>query len=298
MTTLYELLGALPNDGAEDLRTAFRKAAKATHPDTNPDDPDASLRFRELVRAHDILSDAEQRVTYDHLLALAQQPPGSDSRRTTIYQTIHRQASNTLAATVIAGMLIGGYVLFEHVSKAAGLAKNVIEVAASEPAEVAGARPPMAPAEQPEATGRNEPRDRPENVGMPDGMMATSAVAPATNPQVTPNVDPAANPAMTDAKSYRERGMAAYRNGDLNRALADFDKAIQRDPNFGDAYVDRSIVLYRMRELSRAFADIAQAKRIENSSRTRTSAPAPRRASPVKLGDASTISTAIAPGGP
>ena len=61
MTTLYELLGALPHDDAEGLRTAFRKAAKAAHPDTNPDDPDASLRFRQLVRAHDILSDAEQR---------------------------------------------------------------------------------------------------------------------------------------------------------------------------------------------------------------------------------------------
>ena len=42
MGTLYELLGALPHDDAEDLRTAFRKAAKATHPDTNPDDPDAA----------------------------------------------------------------------------------------------------------------------------------------------------------------------------------------------------------------------------------------------------------------
>ena len=33
MGTLYDLLGALPSDDAEGLRTAFRKAAKATHPD-------------------------------------------------------------------------------------------------------------------------------------------------------------------------------------------------------------------------------------------------------------------------
>ena len=51
MGTLYDLLGALPSDDAEGLRTAFRKAAKATHPDTNPDNPDAALRFRELVRS-------------------------------------------------------------------------------------------------------------------------------------------------------------------------------------------------------------------------------------------------------
>ena len=61
MGTLYDLLGALPSDDAEGLRTAFRKAAKATHPDINPDNPDAALRFRELVRAYDILTDAEQR---------------------------------------------------------------------------------------------------------------------------------------------------------------------------------------------------------------------------------------------
>ena len=42
MGTLYDLLGALPSDDAEELRTAFRKAAKATHPDTNPDNPDAA----------------------------------------------------------------------------------------------------------------------------------------------------------------------------------------------------------------------------------------------------------------
>ena len=61
MGTLYDLLGALPDDDAEGLRTAFRRAAKATHPDINPDNPDAALRFRQLMRAHNILSDAEQR---------------------------------------------------------------------------------------------------------------------------------------------------------------------------------------------------------------------------------------------
>ena len=38
----YELLEALPDDDAEGLRIAFRKAAKANHPDFNPGNPDAS----------------------------------------------------------------------------------------------------------------------------------------------------------------------------------------------------------------------------------------------------------------
>ena len=52
MPTLYELLEALPDDNADGLRAAFRKAVKAHHPDNNPDDPDAAQRFRRIVRAH------------------------------------------------------------------------------------------------------------------------------------------------------------------------------------------------------------------------------------------------------
>jgi curved DNA-binding protein CbpA len=61
METLYDLLGALPNDDADDLRAAFRRAVKRAHPDVNPDDPDAGLKFRRIVRANEILGDAEQR---------------------------------------------------------------------------------------------------------------------------------------------------------------------------------------------------------------------------------------------
>jgi curved DNA-binding protein CbpA len=289
MGTLYELLGALPHDDAEDLRTAFRKAAKATHPDTNPDDPDASLRFRQLVRANDILGDAEQRATYDELLALALRQAGSNSRRTTIYQAIHKHASNTLAATIISGILIGGYTLFAHVAKVPVIPDKVIEVAAREPVKLVPREPAevtvTAPAEQSQSTGRDEPRDKHESIATADAVIAASAVAPAASPPATANVGPVANQATNDARSYRKRGIFAYREGDLNRALADFDRAIQRDPNFADAYVDRSIVLYRLRAFDRAFADIAQAKRIENSGRTRASAQAPRKTSPVRPRD-------------
>ncbi len=51
MNTLYDLLGALPHDDAEGLRTAFRQAVKGAHPDIKPGDPDAALKFRQIVRA-------------------------------------------------------------------------------------------------------------------------------------------------------------------------------------------------------------------------------------------------------
>ena len=51
MNTLYDLLGALPHDDAEGLRTAFRQAVKGAHPGIRPGDPDAALKFRQIVRA-------------------------------------------------------------------------------------------------------------------------------------------------------------------------------------------------------------------------------------------------------
>ena len=46
MKTLYDLLEALPDDDADGLRAAFRKAAKANHPDFNPGNAEASERFQ------------------------------------------------------------------------------------------------------------------------------------------------------------------------------------------------------------------------------------------------------------
>ena len=60
MKTLYDLLGARPDDDAEELRSAFRKAAKANHPDLHVGDLDAPSRFRQIVQAYDILRDAQQ----------------------------------------------------------------------------------------------------------------------------------------------------------------------------------------------------------------------------------------------
>jgi hypothetical protein len=122
----------------------------------------------------------------------------------------------------------------------------------------------------------DEPRDRPESAGVAAEAIAPSAVTPPPNAgsaQAFANAAPAPDLPATDAKSYRERGIFAYRDGDLSRAIAAFDLAIQHDPQFADAYIDRGIVFYRLGEFDRAFADIARAKRIENANRAKTSPP-------------------------
>jgi len=73
MNTLYNLLGVRPDADDETLRKAFRKAIKATHPDLHAGDPDAPLRFRQIVDANALLRDAKQRATYDWLLQLEHQ---------------------------------------------------------------------------------------------------------------------------------------------------------------------------------------------------------------------------------
>src|SRR5438270_2826590 len=285
MTTLYELLGALPHDDAEGLRTAFRKAAKANHPDTNPDDPDASLRFRELVRAHDILSDAEQRAAYDELLALAVQEGSPQPRNTHIYETIHKFASNTIAATIISGVLIASYALLGPISEAPAIPGKAAEAAAvREPIQLAA----ITPGVQSDAIARVEPRDAREDTASPDDVITTGGVWPADGAKPIANIDLTPPPPMIDAKSYRARGIFAYRDGDLSRALADFDLAIQHDPNLAEAYVDRGIILYRMRQFARAFADMTKAKLIASARPAKAAAPvqAPRKISPVRVRDA------------
>jgi curved DNA-binding protein CbpA len=291
MGTLYDLLGALPDDDAEGLRVAFRRAAKATHPDTNPDNPDAALRFRQLVRAHHILSDAEQRETYDQLLAIATRPPAPPAppARLAVYEKIHRGATNTMAATFIAAALIGGYTVFSHMSKTSAMTEGTARIADSSPVEVA------AVLSQPAVVRDAAPEMR-ESIAAVNEVDTTSAIAVAANainPPLAvitlPALAPSPVQAPADAKTLRERGIYAYRGGDLGAALAHFNLAIAQDPGFAAAYIDRGIVFYRMRNFERAFADMANAKRLAKTGKDKTKTvarapekpPAPVSASPV-----------------
>jgi curved DNA-binding protein CbpA len=250
------------------LRVAFRRAAKATHPDTNPDNPDAALRFRQLVRAHHILSDAEQRATYDQLLAIATRPPApaSSPRQAVVYEKIHRGATNTMAATFIAAALIGGYTVFSHMSKTSAMTESTAKVADGAPVETAAAVP------QPVIVTEAAPEERESVVAVvkePDTTGALAAAVNAVNPPLAVITLPAPPSVLSaaNAKTLRERGMFAYRGGDLPGALAHFNLAIAQDPGFAAAYIDRGIVFYRMRNYDRAFADMAQAKRLARTSK-------------------------------
>jgi len=94
------------------------------------------------------------------------------------------------------------------------------------------------------------------------------------------SIGPPLEIAPQDAHTYRERGISAYRSGDLDEAMADFDHAIRLDPKFSAAYIDRGILLYRLQKFERAFADIAQAKRIEKARNAKAAKEAAKKSKP------------------
>lgn len=61
----YKVLGVSRSASTEDLRSAYRKLVLRHHPDTNPEDPGAEERFKEIQRAYELLSDPRKRREID-----------------------------------------------------------------------------------------------------------------------------------------------------------------------------------------------------------------------------------------
>ncbi len=61
----YEALGVSRGASDAELKSAFRKAAMQCHPDRNPGDTAAEVRFKEINEAYQALSDAQKRAAYD-----------------------------------------------------------------------------------------------------------------------------------------------------------------------------------------------------------------------------------------
>src|ERR1700722_15462781 len=62
----YEILGISRDASAEQIKSAYRKAALRWPPDRNPDvKPEAEENFRQASDAYSVLSDPQKRLVYD-----------------------------------------------------------------------------------------------------------------------------------------------------------------------------------------------------------------------------------------
>ncbi|QNQ91131.1 molecular chaperone DnaJ [Corynebacterium poyangense] len=66
----YADLGVSSSASEEEIKKAYRKIARANHPDANPGDKTAEERFKKAAEAYDVIGDKKKRKEYDELKAM------------------------------------------------------------------------------------------------------------------------------------------------------------------------------------------------------------------------------------
>ncbi len=65
----YAVLGVQKDASADEIKKAYRRLARANHPDSNPSDTGKHDTFKKVAEAYDVVGDPEKRKKYDELRA-------------------------------------------------------------------------------------------------------------------------------------------------------------------------------------------------------------------------------------
>ncbi|WP_127479547.1 molecular chaperone DnaJ [Nocardioides pantholopis] len=66
----YAELGVSKDATAEEIKKAYRKLARANHPDSNPGDTAKHEKFKSVAEAYDVIGDPDKRAKYDEMRSL------------------------------------------------------------------------------------------------------------------------------------------------------------------------------------------------------------------------------------
>src|SRR6478609_4164185 len=83
----YKVLGVTDKASADEIKKAYRKLAKANHPDSTGGDKAKEKRFKEISNAYDVLGDEKKRKQYDAIRAGGFRPDLAGGGPTYTYTT-------------------------------------------------------------------------------------------------------------------------------------------------------------------------------------------------------------------
>ena len=88
----YKVLGVTKDAKPEEIKKAYRKLARANHPDHNPGNNDAEDRFKAASEAYDVLSDDKKRKEYDEMRSLFGSMPRTQCSSKLAMPSVSRRA--------------------------------------------------------------------------------------------------------------------------------------------------------------------------------------------------------------
>ena len=65
---------------------------------------------------------------------------------------------------------------------------------------------------------------------------------------------------LKDAETYYNRGIAYYGKGEYDRAILDYNEALEINPRYAEAYYNRAVSYYYKREYDKAWEDVHKAQ--------------------------------------
>jgi tetratricopeptide (TPR) repeat protein len=126
----------------------------------------------------------------------------------------------------------------------------------------------LAPAPETTATSA-EPDSADSGTGLPhvtippSEAVTDSGVRPPASATTETAAAPAGPAVPKDARGFHDRGLAYASKGAYDKAIADFNRALEQDPQFASALTNRGEMLRLKGDLERAFADFTQALKVD-----------------------------------